>query len=70
MVSSTLNTELLQFLQQSPTPFHVVQCFKDQLKSAGYVELYEQDKWNLSPGGKYYVTRNGSSLVVFAVTFG
>jgi aspartyl aminopeptidase len=58
---------LIELINKSPTPFHVVQSFEDQLKSAGYVELYEQDKWNLSPGGKYYVTRNGSSLVVFSV---
>ena len=58
---------LIELINKSPTPFHVVQSFEDQLKSSGYVELYEQNKWNLSPGGKYYVTRNGSSLVVFAV---
>jgi len=58
---------LIELINKSPTPFHVVQSFEDQLKSAGYVELYEQDKWNLSPGGKYYVTRNGSSLVIFTV---
>ena len=58
---------LIEFIDKSPTPFHVVNSFKEELQSAGYVELYEHDKWHLSSGGKYFVTRNESSLVVFSI---
>ena len=64
-----LNTSksLIEFIDKSPTPFHVVKSFKDQLQSAEYVELYEYDKWDLSSGGKFFVTRNESSLVAFSI---
>lgn len=58
---------LLELIDRSPTPFHAVEQFKDQLESEGYVELAEQDSWDLSQGGKYFVTRNGSSLTAFCV---
>ena len=58
---------LLELIDKSPTPFHAVEEFKHQLKNGGYVELMEQDSWDLSPGGKYFVIRNGSSLIAFCV---
>jgi aspartyl aminopeptidase len=58
---------LIEFIDKSPTPFHVVKSFTDQLQKAGYIELYEQDKWDLFPGDKYFVTRNESSLVAFNI---
>ena len=58
---------LLEFIDKSPTPFHAVKTLKDQLQKAEYVELYEHEEWKLSPGGQYFVVRNGSSLVAFSV---
>ncbi|KMP10488.1 aminopeptidase [Candidatus Nitromaritima sp. SCGC AAA799-A02] len=56
---------LLELIDRSPTPFHAVAELGRLLKDGGYAELKEQDSWNLSPGGKYFVTRNGSSLTAF-----
>jgi aspartyl aminopeptidase len=40
----------------------------DSLQSAGFERLDERSSWNhLSPGGRYYFTRNQSSLIAFAV---
>jgi len=58
---------LLEFLKQSPTPFHAVDNIHEILKAAGFVHLYEGDVWDISPGGSYYVIRNDSSLIAFTV---
>lgn len=57
------------FMTQNPTVFHAVSSFAAQLEENGYVYLSERDTWNskLKKGGKYYCTRNGSSLISFAV---
>lgn len=59
----------LEFISGNPTIFHAVDHFSKQLESHGYKRLSERDSWTsqLKRGGKYYLTRNGSSLVAFAV---
>ena len=37
------------------------------LEKARYRELKEKDPWNVDEGGKYYVTRNGSAIIAFAI---
>ena len=59
------NQGLLQFIQDSPSMFHVIENMKKRLEEAGFVEHREQDCWELQPGGAYYVTRNDSSLIAF-----
>ncbi len=59
--------ELLTFIKCSPTPFHAVNTVTDGLKTAGYVELIEGQDWAIMPGGRYFVTRNLSSLIAFTV---
>ena len=56
---------LLQFLQQSPTPFHAVANLQAQLCANGFEILEETERWQLQPGKSYVVNRNGSSLVAF-----
>jgi aminopeptidase I len=55
------------FLTNNPTVFHAVDDIASELKDAGYKQLDERDAWKLEPGGKYYVTRNGSSLIAFSI---
>ena len=38
-----------------------------QLAVAGFERLSERAAWSLKPGGRYYFTRNASTLVAFAV---
>lgn len=61
---------LLQFIEKSPTSFHVVANASAMLEEAGYEKLAESRKWKLEAGGKYYVTRNGSSLIAFQIPEG
>ena len=37
------------------------------LAAAGYAPLDEGRRWQLRPGGKYYMTRGGSALIAFRV---
>lgn len=60
------NEDLLRFLDASPTPFHAVETMAMALRAAGFEALDERDEWQLKPGGRYFVVRNGSSLVAFS----
>ncbi len=59
--------ELIQFIEKSPTCFQAVETMKEILEQEGYSELKERDKWNLEKGGHYFVTRNDSALIAFAI---
>ncbi|AEF54232.1 M18 family aminopeptidase [Marinomonas posidonica] len=65
MEYSQFNDSLLSFLQASPTPFHATDSMRLALLAEGYVELVEEDNWVIEEGGKYFVTRNESSLIAF-----
>ncbi|POR36789.1 Vacuolar aminopeptidase 1 [Tolypocladium paradoxum] len=57
------------FLRENPTVFHTVDYFKRKLNHSGFQELPARESWadKIQPGGKYWVTRNGSSIIAFAV---
>lgn len=68
-VSARAGHELLSFINASPTPFHAVHSVKQRLEKAGFEELKEKDSWSklCVPGGKYFLTRNASTILAFAV---
>jgi aspartyl aminopeptidase len=51
------------------TAYHAVHSSIERLTKAGFEEIKERDSWasTLQPGGKYYLTRNGSSIVAFGI---
>ena len=57
--------ELISFLKNTPSAFHAVKNIKEMLDGAGFTCLDESKKWELKKGGKYYVTRNLSSVIGF-----
>ncbi|AKN32808.1 aminopeptidase [Clostridium carboxidivorans P7] len=59
--------ELIDFIYESPTAFHVVHNLKKLLSNYGFIELKEEDSWNLKKGGKYFVQKNNSALTAFVV---
>ena len=59
--------ELLGFLKNSPTAFQAVEEIEKKLTEAGFAKLGEHENWDIVPGGKYFVTRNGSSVIAFSV---
>lgn len=59
--------ELAAFIQNSPTPFHAVEQMAEILKREGFLQLAESERWEIHRGGRYYVTRNHSSILAFEV---
>lgn len=59
--------ELLGFIEKSPSGFHAVANMKEMLTVEGFREIEESEEWKLEIGGKYFVTRNDSSMVAFSV---
>lgn len=59
----------LDYVNASPTPFHAVRSSKERLEKVGFVGIRERDNWTkeLKRGGKYYLTRNGSTIIAFAI---
>lgn len=62
-----VNQELLDFISRSPSVFHAVAAMRAELESAGYQYLREASEWEVLPGGKYFSTRNDSSIIAFQV---
>ncbi len=59
------NSQLCQFLDHSPTPFHATAELIQRLDAAGFIGLDEAESWTLEPGQAYYVSRNQSSLIAW-----
>ncbi len=57
--------ELLRFLCSSPTAFHAAATAAQLLEERGFVRLDEQTAWGRLSVGKYFLLRNGSSLIGF-----
>ncbi|WP_251621966.1 M18 family aminopeptidase [Odoribacter lunatus] len=57
--------ELIQFINESPTNYHAILNLKKQLSKNGFKQLFSGEAWHLERGGKYFVTKNHSSLFAF-----
>ena len=58
---------LMDYLDASHSVFHAVEGLRKILEEAGYIRLQESSKWELVPGGKYYMTRGGASVMAFRI---
>ena len=59
--------KLFNFINNSPTCFHVVNNIIAELKENNYSELKESQRFCLKPNQGYYVTRNDSSIIAFYI---
>ncbi|KAF7728169.1 hypothetical protein EC973_006563 [Apophysomyces ossiformis] len=62
--------DFIEFVNKSPSPFHATHEAAELLRKAGFQEIKERDNWNggaIKRNGKYFFTRNGSSIVAFTV---
>ena len=55
--------KMIDFIDQSPSPWHAVRSIATRLEKAGYQELDESLPWHIVPGGNYFVIRGHSSLI-------
>ena len=62
-IESTI--ELMDFIQDSPSCYHVVANAATMLENAGATRLDEKKPFVLEKGNCYFVTRNSSSLIAF-----
>lgn len=60
-----VNSELFDFIKKSPSAYHTVETVSQALNALGYSELSEGEDWDLADGGRYYVKRNGTSIIAF-----
>jgi len=57
---------LLQFIEDCPSVYHVINRIRGELLDAGAVELQETEKWTLLAGQTYFVVRNDASVIAFS----
>lgn len=65
MKQQQFNAELCEFIASATTPFHAVAEIARRLEAGGFSRLDEAGLQSLTPGGRYYVTRNDSSIIAF-----
>jgi aspartyl aminopeptidase len=65
MNQTQFNRQLFSFLAAATTPFHAVAEMGKLLDAAGFARLYDDAPWDICAGGRYYLTRNDSSVVAF-----
>lgn len=61
---------LLKYIENSITAFHAVEEAKKKLLSKGFTLLDEKKEFRLKPKGKYFVIRDGASLIAFIMPSG
>jgi len=59
--------KLIDFLDNNPSAFHAVAGLAQMYENAGFKRLNENEKYDISLGGSYFVTRNNSSIIAFKI---
>ena len=62
-----ISREMLDFINASPCPRMVVENLKKSLVAEDYIELFENESWNIKKGGRYFLARSGSTLIAFRI---
>lgn len=63
-----ISHDLLDFIDQSPTPFHATKNLVAMFVDAGFDQLHEGQQWQCEAGKAYVVTRNDSSVIAFRLS--
>lgn len=62
MASDAHALGLCEFIDSSPSPFHVCATVAERLAAAGYTELAETDRWDDAAVGRFFTIRAGSLI--------
>ena len=62
--------DLLDFINESPTNYHAVLSVKKRLLADGFKQLFSGNTWRIEMGGKYFITKNHSSIFAFVLGSG
>ena len=66
-IANTNIQDLVDFIDASPSPWHVVATSAKRLIKSGFIALNESEAWQLETGDRYFVTRGGSSIIAFTI---
>ncbi|MDI1309071.1 MAG: M18 family aminopeptidase [Methylotenera sp.] len=59
--------DLLNFIDASPSPWHAVDSVAKLLNENGFKPLIENQPWQFKQNGRYYVVRDGASIIAFVI---
>ncbi|MBQ3906422.1 MAG: M18 family aminopeptidase [Lachnospiraceae bacterium] len=54
---------LLKFIEESPSPYHVIANLTELYQAQGFEALDEKKTWKMEWGKSYVITRNGCALI-------
>ncbi|MCK9605206.1 MAG: M18 family aminopeptidase [Methylomonas sp.] len=57
--------DCLDFIDASPSPWHVISTLEQRLQAFKFQRLDEKDDWSFTANGRYYVVRDESSIIIF-----
>lgn len=58
-------SRLLGWLDRSTCNFLAAETIREELDKAGFVRLLPEERWEIKPGGKYYMMKNDSAVFAF-----
>lgn len=64
-MTKALAAELVDFIADSPTPFHATKNLLELFIKGGFEHLVEAEDWQVGADKSYVVTRNDSSIIAF-----
>lgn len=67
MAQQELTAGLLKYLNNSPAACYAVENAADILRNNGFTQLKETEEWNLQEGGRYFLTKNRSTMLAFVI---
>lgn len=59
---NSIATDVLHFIEKSPTVYHCIQETVDQLTKAGFLPLTQEP---IKPGSSYYIIRSDAAVIAF-----
>ena len=59
--------EVIEFIDESPSTYHVVKNCSDILDENGFERIMPREKWEIKKGGKYFLKKSSSTIIVFTV---
>ncbi len=67
MSNLSFNEGLFKFIENASCSFTGIKTIKNILLNNGFIELEENNLWNLEDNNKYFVTRNDASIIAFSM---
>ncbi len=67
MLEKECARELISFIHDATSPYHVVVKSREYLKQAGFTALDMKEEWKLEKGRGYYIEPYATSLFAFTI---